>query len=127
MPRSQHLIQPIPSEGKYGEPHFSIQPTKLLDGLVPAFSLQSGDCRPVLFCAETPGMTLDSVKHEPVRSGEMEHDLPDAVPPWNGMRRGCLDGDACQYLEDGGTMPRFTLERPQHLLLEARQFLSHSD
>jgi hypothetical protein len=72
-------------------------------------------------------MTLDSPKHEPVRRSEVAHDLPDAMRPWNRMRRRCLHGYACQYFEDGGTMPRFTLERPPQLLFEARQFLSHSD
>jgi hypothetical protein len=126
MPRGQHLIQMIPGETKYGQPQFSIQPAKVLNGFVPTSGVRSGNGRPVLLRSEIYRTAVDPLKHKPVRCGQMKHNLPDAVRPWNGMRRRLLAGDARQSLEDSGTMPRFTLNCPPHLFFKARQFLSHS-
>jgi hypothetical protein len=123
--RRQHLIQPFRWDGKYGLPHFSIQPAKVLDSFVPVFIIWGNDGGPLLFSTEIQGMTLDALKHEPVPSGEVKHDFPDAVCSRNGMRRGGFGGNAGQCLEDGGAMPRITLERAAHLVFKAVNFFSH--
>src|SRR5215471_509757 len=114
MSRCQRLIQPFRRERKHGLPHFSIQPAKVLNSFVPVFSFWSSNGGPILFWTEIEGMPLNSLKHEPVRRGEVKHDLPDAVCSRNGTHRCCFGGNAGQCLEDGGAMPRFTLERPPH-------------
>ena len=74
--------------------------------------------RPVLGGSDLPAVAAKSPQHEVVARGEVQHDLPYGMRAGDRTRRRFDGSDAAQQLDDGGAVPRRSLERSAQLFLE---------